>query len=200
MILTKPKENSSNSVNPRSDIIAVPDTSPKFVRNNKAAKIFALIVTAQVGALLAFGLPYAQTLAFGKNVVLKCHTYDPRDPFKGDYVAVTYDVSSKVDFKDCKSGDTVFLKLKKKSPCWEPVSASKEIPKSLTNDEAVMKVTYNGRDTGEPTVSTGIEKFYVPEGFAQSINSEGLTAEVALSNDGMPVLRRMMSDGKEIGK
>ena len=200
MISTIPKENPNQRAIPLVESIAIPDTSPKFARRDFSAKVFALIVTTQVGALLAFGVPYAQTLAFGKTVLLKCHAYDPRDPFKGDFVQVSYDVSSKVDFKSFKSGDSVFLKLKKTATCWESVAASKAMPKNLKVDEAVMKVAYNGPDSLDQPVTTGIEKFYVAEGSAQSVSSDGLVAEVALSCDGMPVLRRMLSGGKEVGK
>jgi uncharacterized membrane-anchored protein len=200
MISTKPKGNHNQSTIPPVESIAIPDTSPRFIRRGISAKVFALIIAAQVGALFAFGVPYAQTLAFGKTVLLKCHTYDPRDPFKGDFVQVSYDVSSKVDFKKFKTGDSVFLKLKKAAACWEPVSASKEIPKDLRADEAVMKVVYNGANSPDQPISTGIEKFYVAEGTAQSVSTDGLLAEVALASDGMPVLRRMLCDGKEVGK
>lgn len=200
MTLTKPKETNHSNAIPRNEAIAVPETSPPFSRNSMGVKLFALVIAAQVGTLFAFGVPYAQTLAFGKNVLLKCHTYDPRDPFKGDYVSVTYDLGAKVKFKDFKPGDTAFLTLKKGASCWEPIAANKEKPKNLKNDEAVMKVTYEAGQGAEASITTGIEKFYVPEGAGASVNSEGLTAEVALSNDGEPVLRRMLSDGKEIGK
>ncbi len=198
MIETKPLEIERGSANPRADAIAIPETSPKFPGfNGKRNTIFALIIAAQIGALFAFGVPYAQTLAFGKTVTLECHTYDPRDMLKGDYVAITYDIDSKVNLKSFKPGETAYLTLKKKSPCWQPVSASKTLPKSLKEDEATMRVIVN---EGLSSITTGIEKYYVPEGAAGRINSEGLTAEVALSDDGMPVFKRLLSDGKDVAK
>lgn len=196
MIETKPLEINSASANPRADAIPIPETSPKFSGlDGKRNKIFALIIAAQIGTLFAFGLPYAQTLAFGKTVTLKCHTYDPRDMLKGDYVAITYDVDSKVNLKAFKPGETAYLTLKKKSRFWQPVSASKTLPKSLSQDEAAMRVTVN---EGLSSITTGIERYYVPEGAATQIDSEGLTAEVALSGDGMPVFKRLLSDGKDV--
>ncbi|MCC7532218.1 MAG: GDYXXLXY domain-containing protein [Candidatus Melainabacteria bacterium] len=197
MIETKPLEIESVSANPRADAIAIPESSLKFSGNNIRDRIFALIITAQFGALFAFGLPYAQTLAFGKTVTLKCHTYDPRDMLKGDYVAITYDIGSKVDLKAFKPGETAYLTLKKESPCWQPVSASKTLPKSLKEDEATIRVTVN---QGLSSITTGIEKYYVAEGAASRINSEDLTAEVALSEDGMPVLKHLLSGGKDVAK
>ncbi len=196
---TKSLDKSHSPTNPQATL-PIPATSPKFNGGDWRMKTFALIVTAQVGALAFFGLPYANTLAFGKNVVLKCHTYDPRDMFKGDHVAVTYDMNNKLDFSKFNSGDTAYLKLKKGKSYWEPVAATKEIPTSLQQDEAAMKVRYNGTFGAASLVTTGIEKFYVPEGSAKSINSDGLTAEVALGQDGTPVLKRMLCDGKVIGK
>jgi uncharacterized membrane-anchored protein len=195
MIETKPLEISRGSVNQRAEAIAIPETLPKSPGNKIRNKIFATIIAAQIGALFAFSLPYAQTLASGKTVTLKCHTYDPRDMLKGDYVAITYDIDNKVDLKAFKPGETAYLILKKKSPCWQPVSASKTLPKSLKKDEATMRVTVN---EGLSSITTGIEKYYVPEGSAAGINSEGLTAEVALSADGMPVFKRLLSDGKDV--
>ena len=195
----KPLETSHCSTIPKATL-PVPDTTPNFKGGKWGGKIFALIVTAQVGALAFFGLPYAQTLAFGKSVVLKCHTYDPHDIFKGDYVAVTYDVSSKVDFSKFKSGDTAYLTLKKGAQYWEPVAATKEMPASLKADEASMKVRFNGSNNPSALVTTGIENFYVPEGKAMNFGSDNLKAEVSLAKDGMPVLKRMLMDGKEIGK
>lgn len=195
MIETKPLELSHLSASPRCDAVPIPDTGPKFPVNNMGSKIFALIITAQIGTLFAFGVPYAQTLAFGKTVTLKCHTYDPRDMFKGDYVAITYDINSKVDLSKFNPGETAYLTLKKQSAYWEPMSAGKTLPRSLKNDEVAMRVIVN---EGRSSITTGIEKYYVPQGAADSINSEGLTAEVALSNDGMPVFKRLLSDGKDV--
>ncbi len=196
-IETKPARTRLYSTIPRADAIPIPETSPKFSGNNMGSKILALIVTAQVGVLFAFGMPYAQTLAFGKTVLLKCHTYDPRDMLKGDYVAITYDVGSKVHLEKFKAGETAYLTLKKQSQYWEPVAASTNMPKSLNKGEAAMKVIVNGT-SGDRQITTGIEKYYVPEGAGRSINSDGLTAEVALSADGMPVFKRLLSDGKDV--
>ncbi len=182
---------------PQADSIAIPETSPKFSGNNKGARIFALIVTAQLGLLLAFGVPYAQTLAFGKTIVLKCHTYDPRDMLKGDYAAITYDVGSKVHLEKFKAGETAYLTLKKQATYWEPVAASQSMPKSLNKDEAAMKIIVNGT-LGDRQITTGIEKYYVPEGAARELSSNGLTAEVALSDDGMPVFKRLLSNGADV--
>lgn len=195
----KPLDASHSSTIPQATL-PIPDTSPKFNGGNWRTKTFALIVTAQVGALAFFGLPFAQTLAFGKSVVLRCHTYDPHDVFKGDYVAVTYDVNRKVDFSDFKAGDTAYLTLKKGATYWEPVAATKEMPSSLKSDEASMKVRYNGSNNPSALITTGIERFYVPEGAATNVGSDNLQAEIALAADGMPVLKRMLMDGKEIGK
>ncbi len=116
---------------------------------------------------------------------------------KGDYVAITYDVGSKVHLEKFRAGETAYLTLKEHLPYWEPVAASAKKPKALNKDEAVMKVIVNGT-SGDRQITTGIEKYYVPEGAARSINSNGLTAEVALSDDGMPVFKRLLSDGKDV--
>ncbi len=196
-IESKPAKARLSSTISRAEAIAIPETAPKFAGNNMGAKILALIVTAQVGILFAFGMPYAQTLAFGKTVVLKCHTYDPRDMLKGDYVAITYDVGKNVHLEKFKAGETAYLTLKKHSPYWEPVAASLNMPKSLNKDEAAMKVIVNGT-SADRQITTGIEKYYMPEGAARNVNSDGLIAEVALSNDGMPVFKRLLSDGKDV--
>jgi len=181
--------------------IAIPEAPPRAPGNFRKAAVFGLIVTAQVGALFAFAAPYAHTLVSGKTVNLQCHSYDPRDMFKGDYVAVTYDVGSAVtDMNKFKSGDTAFLTLKKKNPYWRAIKADKELPKSLAQDEAVMRVTVVNGEISPPSIMTGIEKFYVPEGTGTNVNFERLSAEVSLANDGMPVLKRLISDGKEVGK
>ena len=198
MIETKPLENDNLSVNPRLEAIAIPEAPPKFGGNDKRAKILALIVTAQVGALFAFGVPYAQTLAHGKNVTLQCHQYDPRDMLKGDYVAINYDLGEKYSLKDFKVGDRAYLTLKKHSPWWEAVTATKTVPKNLKTDEAVMQVVVNCKSP--PSVSAAIERYYVQEGTARNVNSQGLTAEVALSDDGLPVIKLLLSDGHIVGE
>lgn len=196
MIKMKLKENNNESASPRSDAIAIPETSPRFPGNGKGGKFLALIVTAQVAAIFSFAVPYAQTLAFGKTVTLQCHTYDPRDIFKGDYVAINYDVCGKGSLQSFEAGDTAYMKLKRHSPFWELVSTSKTRPQSLKEDEAVMRVFVKNKYTA----MTGIEKYYIPEGSGKEINFQGLTAEVALSNEGMPVFKRLLSDGKDVAK
>jgi uncharacterized membrane-anchored protein len=181
------------------DAIAIPVSPPRQPGGAKRAALLGLIVTAQMGALFAFAFPYAQTLAFGKTVTLQCHSYDPRDMFKGDYVAITYDVGNKVSVKDFKAGETAYLTLKKDGDYWRATKASKTLPKSLADNEAVMRATVNNGAISPPSITTGIEKFYVPEGTGNNVNFENLTAEVSLAKDGMPVLKRLLSEGKTVG-
>lgn len=180
--------------------VAVPDSMPISQGNNKRLKIFGLILVAQVGALFAFAMPYAQTLEHGKTAILNCRSYDPRDPLKGDYVASTFDFGEKVNFKSFKPGETAYVKLKEHKPYWQGVSASANLPNDLKNDEAVIKVTVNHGDYTPPDLTTGVERFYVSEGMGADVDYQHLTAEVALGADGSPVLKRMFSNGAEVGK
>ena len=181
------------------EAIAIPVSPPRQLGSGKRAALMGLIVTAQVAALFAFAVPYAQTLAFGKTVTLECHSYDPRDMFKGDYVAMTYDVGNKVSVKDFKPGETAYFTLKKDGNFWRATKADKTLPKSLSDNEAVLKAIVNNSQISPPSIITGIEKFYVQEGTGSNVNFEKLSAEVSLAKDGMPVLKRLVSEGKTVG-
>lgn len=181
------------------EAIAIPVSPPRQPGSGKRAALLGLIVSAQVAALFAFAVPYAQTLAFGKTVTLQCHSYDPRDMFKGDYVAMTFDVGNKVSVKEFKPGETAYFTLRKDGDFWRATRVGTTLPKKLAANEAVMKAVVNNGEISPPAITTGIEKFYVQEGAGNSVNFDKLSAEVSLADDGMPVLKRLVSEGKTVG-
>ncbi len=154
---------------------------------------FCAIVALQL--LLLGGLIAGKqiTLAFGERILLKTVPVDPRDMFRGDYVALNYEISRLEQWKwqgeSFKKGDPVYVTLRREGRFWVADSASKAPP-------ADGRLFLRGRATQVSSeylqVEYGIESYFVPEGKGRELErdgAKGLTVEVALDRHGRAVIR-----------
>jgi uncharacterized membrane-anchored protein len=163
------------------------DNHPKeSVYKQVGIKIF-LAVILQVFVLMGFAAKRAYTLNTGTIVTLQAQTFDPFDPFRGDYINLRYDISAmpKITLDDYKHNDEIYAVLQKHSPFWTLVSLSREKPE-LADSEIMLKgkVGYPGN------IKYGIEQFFVPEGNGKVLQqSKHLKVEVAIDNTGCAMVK-----------
>ena len=169
-------------------------------------KLFILVVALQTAWLLAIAARQEVALRSGQVVLLETKPVDPRDPLRGDYVALNYQISDvglnlfspALDANTLPVGSTIFVALARTgtNQCWNITHASRERFVPATNE-----VMLQGRRTdfwsvpGHSIHATyGIEQFYVAEGTGNP--SGKLTAQVVVSDSGRAHLKEVFVDGR----
>ncbi len=163
--------------------------------------LFPLIV------ITIFFAPKLFTLSQGENIVLKVEPVDPRDMFRGDYVALSYEIS-RLDLDQIPSdsnystGDTIYATLSKKEKYWSIDSVSHTKPLSKSG-EVRMKGTVTSAYDNMVIVEWGIESYFVPEGkgkiIESQINSGNVSAIVAVDSKGSSVLKELRINDVPLG-
>ena len=156
------------------------------------------------------------TLATGVPVVLKTQPVDPRSLFSGDYVRLSYTVSTFNSdaypvVAECRRGDTVFVVLKRTGEFHEAVSLHRERPSSGPGETVIkgrvaslLPVFRPKGEVGGRTVVTvkyGIENYYVPEGEGRKIErpkpGQTVSVRVVVDRFGNAGIRAILVDGLE---
>ncbi len=187
-------------------------SKPSFFNPWIAAIVVAALQTAILGYMIE---SRASILRDGKDVVLKTVPVDPRDLLRGDYVVLSYEISS-----------IPADKLVDKPPTQE-TDAQLSVRLSQGDDgfwhiaEAAFG-TLEARDDGtviaksQPffyypqignvdvplTVEYGIERYYVPEGQGKMLeearNAEALSVAARVDDAGRMQIRTISIDGKPL--
>lgn len=183
-----------------------------------AAKPFAavaLFVSLVQTAILGYMIEgRAAILRSGTEVLLKTAPVDPRDLLRGDYVILTYDISSisttSVTGTRPDEGDVakLYVRLKPGTDGFWIVSQASFDPLAAEDGSVVLRsqpITIYGwewENAGNLFVSYGIERFYVPEGEGKPIEdgrNEGRVSVAArISADGQAQIRALMLDGEPL--
>lgn len=175
------------------------------------ALAMALLQTAILGYMIE---GRAGILRSGTEVLLKTAPVDPRDLLRGDYVILTYDVSTisttSIIGQKPEAGDAARLHVRLKPGAdgfWTMSEASFD-PLPVEDGSVVLlsqPVTiydWEWQNAGNLTVSYGIERFYVPEGEGRPIEdgrNEGRVSVAArVSEDGQTQIRALMLDGEPL--
>lgn len=154
---------------------------------SRRARIAFLVV---VGAQLLFPLgviAYNEIkLATGTEVRLHVVPVDPLDFFRGEYVALTYDISNADIESGASPGDTVYVPLHRKGHYWTGDTAELVRPR-----EPFIR----GRVISPMAVEYGIESYFVEEGEArqweQAAARGDLYADVVLDESGDARIKRL---------
>lgn len=126
------------------------------------------------------------TLSFGKTVILKTVPYDPTDAFRGDYVALSYDIES-IDLAKFKKEDKIFSEFKNndephpfydtnKSKVYVVLKTNSNIAevdyvtsskKNLENKTylsgTIDYINSNGTANPQATIKYSLDSYFVPE-------------------------------------
>lgn len=164
----------------------------------------AVAFVIQVALLILLIVPRAMVLAGGTEIRLAVIPVDPRDLFRGDYVALAYALSSlRADDLDGDNefagGEAVYVALRKEGEIWLPAAMTRAKP----SDGAVfLKGEIEAGACGRPCtyrVAYGIEKFFVPEGEGRALerlrNDQKVTVDIAVGAGGEALLKRLRVDG-----
>jgi uncharacterized membrane-anchored protein len=133
-----------------------------------------------------FGLREA-TAAFAPHVLLHATPVDPRDPFRGQYVAVRLDVGYETPPPGAREGQVVYVHLQR-TP-----TGSRGDYASLTPPDGTS-IRGNARNGA---IDFGRFRYYVSEDEAErwqnAFAGGNVHAELALARDGRPLLRRLIT-------
>lgn len=175
------------------------------------ALFIAIVQTAILGYMIE---GRASILRSGTDVLLKTAPVDPRDLLRGDYVILTYDISTisttSITGTRPETGEVAKLhvRLKPGADGFWTVSAASFDPLAEEDGSVVLlsqPVTiydWEWENAGNLTVFYGIERFYVPEGEGRPIedgrNQGRVSVAARVSEDGQAQIRALMLDNEPL--
>ena len=144
------------------------------------------------------------TLQTGQEILLKTVPVDPRDLFRGDYVVLSYALSSldvdKLGASDAafSRGQEVYVLLGREGryDVATGVRSSRPSPRELFLTGRVLSVS--GRAL---RVEYGIESYFVPEGKGRTLEharGKHLDVRASVDTQGNAVLKTLLLDGEEV--
>lgn len=154
-------------------------------------RLFWIIVALQLLVLVGLVTMKERTLASGTTVMLKTHPVDPVDVVRGNYVALTYDISSVQVEDPVKVGETVFVALYGGADGANTGTRAFTSTRDIPDGQIFIQGTVEQASGSSATVRYGIETYYAPTERAQAIEREladGALALVALDENGRPSL------------
>lgn len=167
--------------------------------------VASAIAAIQIGFLVSMIAGRAAVLRYGKEVVLEVEPVDPRDLLRGDYVILTYNISSipaslftdqqdqALDVGDKRRNKRiVFIRLQAdENGIFQPVSARFDTrPVEAASDGQIdIRGEIRGHGARQSiSVNYGIERFYVPEGegrqIEQDLRQRSFRMKIAVAEDG----------------
>lgn len=175
------------------------------------ALFIAIVQTAILGYMIE---GRASILRSGTDVLLKTAPVDPRDLLRGDYVILTYDISTisttSITGARPETGEVARLNVRLKPGAdgfWTVSAASfdplaEEVGSVVLISQPVTIYDWEWQNAGNLTVSYGIERFYVPEGEGRPIedgrNQGRVSVAVRVSEDGQAQIRALMLDNEPL--
>ena len=180
-----------------------------------AAKPFAavalLVALAQTVILGSMIEGRASILKSGTEVLLKTAPVDPRDLLRGDYVVLSYDISTipAALIKGAKpeAGSWGVLNVRIAPGAdgfWAVAEASFEpLPQQagsvVLRSQPIETFDWQWAEGGALFATYGIERYYVPEGEGRVIedgrNDRRVSVAARVSDDGVAQIRALMLDG-----
>ncbi|MFH0888649.1 MAG: GDYXXLXY domain-containing protein [Planctomycetota bacterium] len=178
----------------------------------KSIKFWA-IVLLEVLFLLGIFVRYRYALANGVSVLLKVMPVDPRDLLRGDYVILSYEISSinlsKIENKagNLSCWDTVYVRLERGEKFWNAVAIDKSF--HTTNNSEVwlkgrvitsdytLRATHSASGAKDSLIGIdyGIEEFFVPEGEGRMIererNNKNVSIEIRVTKSGLGLIKQI---------
>jgi uncharacterized membrane-anchored protein len=164
-----------------------------------------MIAFVQSAALAKIVYDRVALLQTGREVVLKIKPRDPRDPFKGYYSSLNYDISQ-LDPRlmaggrpEFSVGDTVYVVLRNGSEGHAvPVSLYRNMPVAMTGD-VVARGTVTAVSPDRISLTYGIEDYYLPQTEAARLDNipvETVRIVAVAGTDGQLAIKRLLVDGK----
>ncbi|MCL6602081.1 MAG: GDYXXLXY domain-containing protein [Paenibacillus sp.] len=174
----------------RRTVIAEPNDEQGLLRRNFI--LIAIVVVLQFGYLGFQAVQSEVLLTTGTTVKLEIKPVDPRSLLQGDYVVLSYNISSPPEpiasqLEDYRGQRKVRIVL---SPDDKGIYVIKRLLKSgeaLAEGEVVI----NGKLSGWGPIRYGIETYFVPEGTGLEIQSKARFASIRLNTHGDALLESL---------
>jgi uncharacterized membrane-anchored protein len=109
-----------------------------------------VVVCAQLAVPLAIAGLAEADLAFGEEIRLKAQPVDPLDVFRGNYVVLTYEISTLPVLGEVRRGEQVCARLAESDGTWSASYADPGRPSGTA-------ICGKARDDASPGESVGIE-------------------------------------------
>lgn len=188
----------------------------RFCSRIPRSPLFALAALIQVGLVAAMVFDRARILRDGVDVKLQTRPIDPRDFLRGDYVMLSYDISSLPAgaLKDQPAPtrrSLVYVKLSPKENGFFEAVAVSLTPIAVEGRDVLIRGRIVGGDTCGGFVNTfceklqvnyGIERYFVPQGEGHALEqarNEGKVAVVAaVTHTGRAAIKRLLVDGTAV--
>ena len=169
-------------------------------------KIFVLVLALQTAWVLGTVTQQEYGLRHGRTILLATLPVDPRDPLRGDYVRLNYDISDVPLEKfsppltgNLPVGTKVFVTLALgTNQFWQVARASTQDFAPANNEIRLTgKSAWWWRSNGQRQrvrLEYGIEQYFVAEGTGNPVGK--LTVEAAVSGSGQARIKQVYLDGK----
>ena len=161
----------------------------------RARVAFLAVAAAQVVFPVGLAAYNEVRLAFGYDVRLHVEPVDPTDPFRGEYVDLSYDVSQVALDGPLPAGTRVYVRLHEEGDRW--TGKRGQLTKPLKHPFIRGRLSHSlARGERTAQLSYGIETYFVEEGrsieYERAINRQELYADVALDGDGKARIKRLV--------
>lgn len=160
-------------------------------------KPFLYAIALQMAVLAGLGSFNMYVLTTGRTAVLKTIPVDPWDAFRGDYLALSYDISTIKTPIQFKPGEQLFVVLSKGNPYCSVSSVSRERP-PLSSHQLVLKGRVAYVYNNEVHMHYGLERYYIPEGKGSLPNRTKPDVEVAIDQFGHSAIKQIRMNGKPL--
>lgn len=170
--------------------------------NGKRTLIIAGLLLAGVASL---GVSVARIQATGTEVILATAPVDPRSLFQGDYIVLSYDISTIRDEllegpRSVRERADLYVELEPGEPVWTPVRASFRPLEAAPGHVVIRGQAGRNLGGGSLRVRYGIESFLVPEGQGLQIEQlrnarERVTVKVRVAANGAALPQNILVDG-----
>jgi uncharacterized membrane-anchored protein len=178
--------------------------------------LFAAAALVQVGLIAIMVLDRVRILRSGTEVTLRTRPVDPRDFLRGDYVTLSYEISTVnapalKDSRPARKGMALYVKLAPRDDGYHAVVAVGREPMAVSGAEVLLQGHVSGgfncgsdyRALCESIqLKYGIERYFVPEGEGRELenarNDGKLAVVAAVMPGGRAAIKRLLLDGKQV--
>ncbi len=169
----------------------------------RSKKTFIIIIIFWIIILGSF-ISYKQyTLSSGTEIILKTVPVDPKDLFRGDYITLSYEIST-IDltlYQDISTlipNTSIYVIFDKDEYGYSKV---KNLSISRPESGIFIKGDVKSKTGNFIRVIYGIESYFIPEGKGRDIENkrgQGIDAKIMVDKFGNAVLKKILLDSKEI--
>jgi uncharacterized membrane-anchored protein len=168
---------------------------------------FIIAIAIQLVIIFSIIIFKMAVLTGGTEVLLRIKPVDPRDPFRGDHLTFSYEISNLdshlFNYAPIRDGDTVYVPLKQHVPFgqqgkyWTAVFGVQKT-KPIGEGEIFIRGKISNVYGNRIHIIYGIEDYFIPEGAGQNFTfrNQEVAAKVSIDRNGNAVLKQIYVDDK----